>query len=51
MTGSCLFNYESYYNGLMIDWGLIHLWLMTMLFLWREFFYLKRSFAIVSNVL
>ena len=22
MTGSCLFNYESYHNGLMTDWGL-----------------------------
>ncbi len=22
MTGSYLFNYESYYNGLMTDWGL-----------------------------
>ena len=22
MTGSCLFNYELYYNGLMTDWGL-----------------------------
>ena len=24
MTGSYLFNYESYYNGLMPDWGLVH---------------------------
>ena len=24
MTGSYLFNYESYYNGLMADWGLQH---------------------------
>ena len=23
MTGSYLFNYESYYNGLMTDWGLV----------------------------
>ena len=23
MTGSYLFNYESYYNGLMTDWGSI----------------------------
>ena len=23
MTGSYLFNYESYYNGLMTDWGLL----------------------------
>ena len=23
MTGCYLFNYESYYNGLMTDWGLV----------------------------
>ena len=25
MTGSYLFNYDSFYNGLMTDWGLANL--------------------------
>ena len=29
MTGSYLFNYELYYNGLMTDWGLCKGWIIT----------------------